>query len=824
MKIKQDVIKVLRLYKPLDVRLRENSWYELMSFYFFNMARRVLGLPRIGSQKIIEHHYIKNLGHIQVQPRTMLFDSFQGQKLAGDPYAVYREVVRQGVGYLIVWVKRPNTYLPIDVQQNKNIKLVDYNTKSHAEALLYSQVFVFNMNLPHFFVKRAGQLLVNTWHGVPIKTLGLDIDQPLRMAANTQRSFNISDILTIASQYEYDKTVGACGAELGDYTIVDGSPRIDVMLNADKEAFRRQLGVGADIKLVLYAPTWRGVGAVSVEISDQISAITELQAKLGSGYEVVVSLHHFTQEALDKKNIKVNQVPRSIDTTEILQAVDILVSDYSSIALDFLLLDKPMVLFVADYQKYTSERGLYFGLNELPARLAYNISELVNCVREGVKPSDFSDYKDVLQRFFGSEDGRSSARVVEQIRLRLDGAIGPSSGNLKRIVVFPGALQDNGITSSLKSLVDNLAGGEYRIILLVDTRYQRTVGGFNKNLSFFKGKCELLLIDRDLPKYGMISLAYKKYLASPASMSGEEIALLDKAFAQEASRILGGIELYAAIDFSGYDHYWTYFISMLNARRKVVLLHSDMKAEYDNPNKSHSRLKNIFSRYDRFDVVASVSDALRMVNENELSSYFGLHKSATVVNTLSLDRIRQSAEVPLGFLLPNMGLLGAEVTKFVIVGRASPEKNIKLAIDSFDVVARSHDCVLFIVGDGPLRNQLTDYVQTKENSARMMFAGHMNNPYPVIRAADCLLMTSHYEGQSLVLLEAMTLGTYCIASDIPAARSVLSGTGCLVVPPNVKSFSEAMSSFISDNLMSTQFDADAYNANALAKLKDIIEN
>lgn len=821
MNIKKLLIDVLRRYKNIDIKLRENTLYELISFHVFNILRSLIGLKPIGHHRIIEHYYIKILDDTELKTKTILFDSFQGQKVAGDPYAVYRALRLRNEGYSIVWVKRTDTYIPTDVQQDKSVHFVNYNSKEHVKALTYCETLVFNMNLPPFFIKRDGQILINTWHGVPIKKLGLDIDQPLRLSANTQRCFNISDIMSMASQYEYDRTVGALGAELHECIITKGSPRVDLMLNADREAIRKQLGVSASKKVVLYAPTWRGgIGSVSAHISEQIEAISELQQGLGEDYEVIVSLHHFTQAALKGRNISVKQLPASIDTNEALQAVDILVSDYSSIALDFLLLDKPLVLFTPDYQQYSIERGLYFDINELPANIAFNSNDLVNCVRQELKPSEFDEYHSKLRFFFEGEDGYSAERIIDEIyRFRKT----PKASNKKNILIFPGSLKDNGITSSIKALIENLEHSELRVFMLIDARFQRIIPQFYKNFCFFKDKVEFVLVDRYFPKHGNAALAYRKYLKDPGSLSTQETRLLDSVFAKETTRIFGNTKFYAAIDFSGYDQYWTYFISSIDSNKKIVFLHSDMKAEYENPGRKNGRLRNVFSRYNRFDVVASVSEALAVVNRESLSRYFDESKSFAIENTISIKRIKNNSEVPLGIVLPEMALLPTETIKFVCVGRLSPEKNFKLAIDSFDIVAKTYDCVLFIVGDGPLSKQLKSYSASKESASRIKFVGHLENPYPVIKSADCLLLTSYYEGQALVLLEALTLNTFCISSDIPAAKNVLERTGAFVARPEVGDFSKSMLDFIKSRPLALNFDADRYNDLALSKFMKAIQ-
>src|SRR5690606_12811806 len=101
---------------------------------------------------------------------------------------------------------------PDDVADNVNVDFVEHDSKEYADALLTAKYLICNSNFLPFFVKKNKQVFINTWHGIPLKRLGLDIDQAAIHSMNTQRNFNVADIIPVAGEYEFDNVVRAYGA------------------------------------------------------------------------------------------------------------------------------------------------------------------------------------------------------------------------------------------------------------------------------------------------------------------------------------------------------------------------------------------------------------------------------------------------------------------------------------------------------------------------------------------------------------------------------------------------------------------------------------
>ena len=129
--------------------------------------------------------------------------------------------------------------------------------------------------------------------------------------------------------------------------------------------------------------------------------------------------------------------------------------------------------------------------------------------------------------------------------------------------------------------------------------------------------------------------------------------------------------------------------------------------------------------------------------------------------------------------------------------RIEPQKNLKLAIDAFDLIRDEFpDYTLEFYGDGSQKQELKRYADTLQFGDRVIFHGYSSCIHEKIIKASLFISTSDYEGISNSMLEAMAIGLPTICTDCPpgGARSVISDgeNGILVPVGNVEKLAEAM--------------------------------
>lgn len=126
--------------------------------------------------------------------------------------------------------------------------------------------------------------------------------------------------------------------------------------------------------------------------------------------------------------------------------------------------------------------------------------------------------------------------------------------------------------------------------------------------------------------------------------------------------------------------------------------------------------------------------------------------------------------------------------KLLFVGRFEPEKNPCLAIQSFAESAPKETC-LIMVGDGSERDYLEKLAQELHVEDRVFFEG-LRDAAPYYKLADLVLVTSHYEGYGLVIIEALASGTPVLATDVGIARDA----GAIVASP--KTYGSALADWL----------------------------
>lgn len=101
------------------------------------------------------------------------------------------------------------------------------------------------------------------------------------------------------------------------------------------------------------------------------------------------------------------------------------------------------------------------------------------------------------------------------------------------------------------------------------------------------------------------------------------------------------------------------------------------------------------------------------------------------------------------------------------VGRLSAVKNYPLLLKAFTRLREVLDARLIIVGDGECREEVEALVAGSPHRASIALLGAVANPYPLMRAADLLVLSSDFEGFGNVLVEAMAAGTPVVSTDCP---------------------------------------------------------
>jgi CDP-glycerol glycerophosphotransferase len=301
-------------------------------------------------------------------------------------------------------------------------------SREHYDALARSRFVVANDHLPDWFERRPDQVCLQTWHGTPLKRLGLDLlevrpgigraaQRWSRQAANWQYLLSSNRYSTAILQRAYSIT--------GE-VLETGYPRNDELAGGDHDLatrrIRDRLGLPAGTRVVLYAPTFRDHVRDSrgrYRLNLQLD-LERLRRAVGDDTVLLIRKHHRVAEVISQTgNGFVRDVSTYPDGTELLLAADVLVTDYSSMMFDFANTGRPMLFFTYDLEAYRDQvRGLYLDLAErAPGPLLHTTDELAAALNDidAVRAEYAQRYRDFAAAFCELDDGRAAARVVDRV-------------------------------------------------------------------------------------------------------------------------------------------------------------------------------------------------------------------------------------------------------------------------------------------------------------------------------------------------------------------------------------------------------------------------
>jgi CDP-glycerol glycerophosphotransferase len=338
---------------------------------------------------------------------AVFFESFYGRNASCNPLAIDREVARRAPGVTRYW-----SVVDLSVQvPDGAIPVVD-GSPEWWRARGSARLLVVNDWLRRTFARRPGQVVLQTWHGTPLKRLALHRPgfDPRRMAAVVKESRRWNVLL---AQNPYAaRILGKAYAFLARPIWVEGYPRNDVLRSGDDGATRAALGIGPDERVLLYAPTWRDDRTEIVDFLDP--------AALAAATDSVVLVRGHSRTLLpgrDAEGPRVVDVTGFPDTSRLLLTADALITDYSSVMFDFSVTGKPMYFLAPDIDHYRGElRGFYFDLlAHAPGPVVQSQDALVAALRDADTSSYAARYAQWREKFNARDDGHAAERVVDRI-------------------------------------------------------------------------------------------------------------------------------------------------------------------------------------------------------------------------------------------------------------------------------------------------------------------------------------------------------------------------------------------------------------------------
>lgn len=271
-----------------------------------------------------------------------------------------------------------------------------------------SVVILDDYFFPIYCVKKKSNRnqVIQIWHAIGhLKRIGLSVKS------------NQTDVIRPHSNYDYavvnskeDIPYYAEAFDLhADQVLALGSPKVDKLFrlgNLNKTCNEK--------KKILYAPTYRTGGKdYSFDLIEEFIGRFE---KYSLDYDIYISVHPYVTlpKISDASRIHIFQDGEYLES--LLGSVDILVTDYSSIVLDYSYFEKPLVLYAPDYDNYVKKVGFYVDYRKYMGDLfVESFDDLEKHITDDRFYSDLNRVKELKNKTFDFVDGQNSRRLVEFI-------------------------------------------------------------------------------------------------------------------------------------------------------------------------------------------------------------------------------------------------------------------------------------------------------------------------------------------------------------------------------------------------------------------------
>lgn len=332
---------------------------------------------------------------------------------------VAEEIIRQRLPYKLVWLVNDMT-----VEMPSKIRKVRYNSINAVYEMATAHVFINNAKTSYLIRKKNSQKFIYVPHGQPgAKCDGADAIFDKQFNETSQKHSALTDVFVSVSKY-HTQTMKANfwvpeHAEIWEI----GFPRNDMFYHDTTQRqleLRRKLNIPEGYRIVLYAPTFRDNNTTDAYNINLQRVLDALERKTGDKWMFFITLHpnfFWYKKPVYDFGDRVWNMSDYTDIHELMLIVDVVISDYSSVALDFSNTRRPVLLYASDIDEYKRMRGL----KEMYFKYPFPLSKTNDELEAAILNFNLNDYLRKLEYFYKNiyescDDGHASERFVTRLK------------------------------------------------------------------------------------------------------------------------------------------------------------------------------------------------------------------------------------------------------------------------------------------------------------------------------------------------------------------------------------------------------------------------
>lgn len=356
---------------------------------------------------------------IPISEDKIVFLNLHSSTFVGNNKSIYDEMKIRDIDFKYILISLDDIKFTNMNNLEKLIKSIkiDFNICTAKYVIVNDYYSLFSM-----CKLRKGTELIQVWHGGgAFKKFGKDSMRNIASAENMKRNMRGHGQYTkviVSSKEVAPIYANAFGVDINKIYPI-GIPRADIFFDSSrmkkiKTSLLDKYPYLLDKKIILYAPTYRDDSRYNESLALNLEYLME---RISDNYVFVFKMHPFEK---GKIKIEKNLSSRILDLSheeinDLLIVADILITDYSSLIFEYAILQKPMIFFAYDLEKYENElRGFYYNYADfVPGPIAYTTEEIVELINRN--QWDFEAIKEFAIRFNEHFDGRATERFINEV-------------------------------------------------------------------------------------------------------------------------------------------------------------------------------------------------------------------------------------------------------------------------------------------------------------------------------------------------------------------------------------------------------------------------
>lgn len=354
-----------------------------------------------------------------INNNKIVINNYRGKGYGDNAKYIVEEILKLNKDYEIVWLLKDSTLSNHGIP--KPIKIVSYKRWKAVYEFMTAKVWIDNSRLDFYLLKRNQQFYIQTWHGgLGLKKIEGDAAYGLKKRYITEAKRDSKKIDLMISNSKHLSDIYRRAFWYEGKILEAGYPKNDILFTDNakyKDKVRHQLGLSKDIKILLYAPTFREGHSTNAYDIDFASLLASINAQEGDNWLAVARLHPNISNEIFSQTFPSYVINASeiADMQELVLGVDALVTDYSSCMFDSALAKIPTFIYASDIASYIDARGFYFSIDDLPFSVSKNTTELTNNILSFDKGEFLATTEDFYRKVGSYDQGDASKKVLAVI-------------------------------------------------------------------------------------------------------------------------------------------------------------------------------------------------------------------------------------------------------------------------------------------------------------------------------------------------------------------------------------------------------------------------